>query len=134
MKNKSILTRPLFSLILLITSSVHATDLSNRLTVDRYLRWEDISDAQLSPDGRQVIYSRRWVDPVNDGWDNSLWIINSDGTRNRFLVDGSSPRWSPDGTRVAFMAEGKTGGTQIFVRWMDAEGATSHSVPNDGAA
>ena len=111
--------------MLFIPSLAYAVDLSDRLTVDRYLSWEDITDAQLSPDGRQIIYSRRWVDPVNDGWDNSLWIINNDGTRNRFLVDGSSPRWSPDGTRIAFLAEGKTGGIQIFVRWMDAEGATS---------
>ncbi|MBH30757.1 MAG: peptidase S9 [Candidatus Marinimicrobia bacterium] len=125
MKNKSILTRRFFSLILLISPLAYATDLSNRLTVDRYLSWEDINDAQLSPDSRQIIYSRRWVDPVNDSWDNSLWIINSDGTRNRFLVDGFSARWSPDGTRIAFLAEGKTGGTQIFVRWMDAEGSIS---------
>ena len=30
-----------------------------------------------------------------------------------------------DGTRLAFIAEGEPAGRQIFVRWMDAEGATS---------
>ena len=45
--------------------------------------------------------------------------------RNRFLVKGSGAVWSPDGTRIAYVAEGEPKGAQIFVRWMDAEGATS---------
>src|SRR5687767_4124957 len=51
--------------------------------------------------------------------------MNADGSRNRFLTEGSSPRWSPDGTRIAFTREGEPKGNQIFVRWMDAEGATT---------
>jgi dipeptidyl aminopeptidase/acylaminoacyl peptidase len=95
------------------------------LTLDHYLEWEGVADPQLSPDGRVVVYTRRWVDPMNDRWASSLWIMDADGTRHRFLVDGSSPRWSPDGTRIAYLARGEPSGTQIFVRWMDAEGATS---------
>ena len=51
--------------------------------------------------------------------------MNADGSRKRFLTKGSGPRWSPDGTRIAYMAPADPGGAQIFVRWMDAEGATS---------
>ncbi|NIR78161.1 MAG: hypothetical protein GWM92_05995, partial [Gemmatimonadetes bacterium] len=47
------------------------------------------------------------------------------GSRNRFLLDGSQATWSPDGTRIAFVAEGEPEGNQIHVRWMDAEGAVS---------
>jgi len=97
----------------------------DRLTLDLYLEWERVSDPRFSPDGTQVIYTRGWVDKMNDRWESSLWIMNADGSKNRFLVDGSSPRWSPDGTRIAFLAPGEPSGTQIFVRWMDAEGATS---------
>jgi dipeptidyl aminopeptidase/acylaminoacyl peptidase len=96
-----------------------------RLTVDHYLDFERVSDPQLSPDGTQVIYTREWVNQMTDAWDSALWLVRSDGTRNHFLVEGSSARWSPDGSRIAYVAEGKPSGPQIFVRWMDAEGATT---------
>ena len=94
-------------------------------TVEKYLDFEQVSDPQISPDGAQIVYTRRYVNKMEDRWDSSLWIMNSDGTRNRFLAKGSSPRWSPDGTRIAFVGEGEPSGTQLFVRYMDAEGATS---------
>ena len=94
-------------------------------TVEKYLDFEQVSDPQISPDGAQIVYTRRYVNKMEDRWDSSLWIMNSDGTRNRFLAKGSGPRWSPDGTRIAFVGEGEPSGTQLFVRYMDAEGATS---------
>ena len=95
------------------------------LRLDQYLDWEDVQDPQLSPDGKQVIYTRRWIDKVNDQWKSSLWIMSVDGSKNRFLLDGSEARWSPDGSRVAFITRGEPSGSQIFVRWMDAEGAVT---------
>jgi dipeptidyl aminopeptidase/acylaminoacyl peptidase len=98
---------------------------SNRLSVSTILDWENVGDAQISPDGAQIVYTRRWVDQLEDDWQSALWIMNADGSRQRFLAKGSSPRWSPDGTRIAYLAEADESGAQIFVRWMDAEGAVS---------
>ncbi len=97
----------------------------DRLTLTDYLEWETVSGPQLSPDGRQIVYTRGWIDKVNDRRASSLHIMNADGTRPRKLLDGSGARWSPDGTRIAFSAQGEPSGSQIFVRWMDAEGATT---------
>ena len=98
---------------------------SNRIALEQYLDWEDVQAPQLSPDGAQVLYTRRWVDKMNDKWESSVWIMNADGTHQRSLVQGSGAQWSPDGTRIAYVAKGEPSGQQIFVRWMDAEGATT---------
>ncbi|MDX1579227.1 MAG: S9 family peptidase, partial [Gemmatimonadota bacterium] len=95
------------------------------LSLDMYLDWERVSDPQISPDGREVVYTRGWIDKMNDRWESTLWIANADGSRKRELVDGSGATWSPDGTRIAFVAPGEPDGPQIFVRWMDAEGAVT---------
>lgn len=90
-----------------------------RLTLDRYLEWEEVSDPQISPDGQRIVFTRRWVDVQKDRWASALWIMNADGSQQRFLVEGRSPRWSPDGTRLAFIAEDEAGRPQIFVKWVD---------------
>jgi dipeptidyl aminopeptidase/acylaminoacyl peptidase len=96
----------------------------NLLNVKHYLDWETAGDPQISPDGTQIVYARRWINQQEDRWESALWIMNADGTKHRFLLKGSSPRWSPDGTRIAYVGE-TDGKAQVFVRWMDAEGAIS---------
>ncbi len=96
------------------------------LELTDYLNWETVSNPQISPDGRQVVYVRNRVDKVKDTIKPELWIMDSDGKRNRFLLPGgSNPRWSPSGNRLAYLAADDDEKPQIFVRWMDAEGATT---------
>lgn len=98
---------------------------TKKLTLEMYLDLESVSNPQISPDGARIVYTRGWVDKMNDRRESSIWIMNADGNRNHFLVDGSGPLWSPDGTRIAYTASGEPEGSQIFVRWMDDEGATT---------
>jgi len=98
---------------------------ATRLTTDHYLDWERVSDAQISPDGARVLYTREHVNKMEDRWDSEVWIVNTDGSQNRFFVKGSMPRWSPDGKRVLYAAEGEPKGSQLFVRWLDINGPAS---------
>jgi dipeptidyl aminopeptidase/acylaminoacyl peptidase len=117
----------LVALVAVLPASTRAQETASDtlLTVNHYLDWEQVSDPQLSPDGSQIIYTRTWVNRLQDSWESALWIMNADGSKARFLTKGSSARWSNDGSRIAYFAEGEPKGTQVFVRWMDAEGATS---------
>ncbi len=95
------------------------------LQLETYLDWEWVANPQISPDGQRIIYTRSWVDKMKDRRTSSLWTMSADGSRNRFLVDGSGALWSPDGTRIAYVAEGDDGSSEIWVRWMDDEGAAT---------
>jgi dipeptidyl aminopeptidase/acylaminoacyl peptidase len=97
---------------------------ADRLTTEHYFDLERISAPQISPDGAKIVYTRQQVNRLEDKWDSALWIMNADGSQNRFLAKGGSARWSPDGKRVLYLAEGEPRGSQIFVRWLDTEGAT----------
>jgi dipeptidyl aminopeptidase/acylaminoacyl peptidase len=91
--------------------------------VEKYLDYETVADPQISPDGRRIVYTRRWVDRMADRWETALWMVEADGSRNRFLAKGSNPVWSPDGTRIAYVAEGEPKGPQVWVRFVDEQGA-----------
>jgi dipeptidyl aminopeptidase/acylaminoacyl peptidase len=106
---------------------------TRKLNLEMYWDMETVADPQISPDGQKIVYTRGWVDKINDRRASDLWIMNADGSHNRKLTDGSSPRWSPDGTRVAFVREGQPRGRQLFVRWMDAEGAVTQITHVDQA-
>jgi dipeptidyl aminopeptidase/acylaminoacyl peptidase len=80
---------------------------SDRLDLDLYWEYETVSDPQISPDGAQIIYTRQWIDKQNDKRESSLWIMNADGSKNRFLTRGSNARWSPSGDRIIYTARGR---------------------------
>ncbi len=126
----ALLAATLIAPILMVPAAVaQEKPAKDRLTVDHYLDWERASDPQISPDSKQIIYTRHWVDRMEDRWDSALWIMDADGSRERFLCEGSEARWSPDGSRIAYLASepgGKDGDTsQIFVRFMDSSNAAT---------
>jgi dipeptidyl aminopeptidase/acylaminoacyl peptidase len=84
---------------------------------------EVAADPQISPDGSRIAYLRRSMDIMTDKPVSNIWIIDSDGDNHRPLLSGSrsfsSPRWSPNGDRLAYVSTVHGRGAQIHVRWMD---------------
>ena len=67
------------------------------LTVDHYLDWEQPGDPQISPDGSQIVYTRRWVNKMEDKWESALWIMSVDGSRHAaYMVTSVPPVGRPD--------------------------------------
>ena len=114
-------TKLLVLICLIIHCSILAQD-KERLSLDHYADYEWTSSPQLSPDGTQILYSRTWINLVDDKRETDLWIVKSDGSLNRFFLNGSNGRWSPDGTKIAFTRKGKPDGTQLFVKYLGEEG------------
>ena len=113
------------SVFLSVTSSMAAQTgaESGPLRMEDIFEVEIAADPQISPDGRWVVYVRQRADIMTDGRFSNLWIVGADGSGHRPLTAGdftdSSPRWSPDGTRLAFISN-RSGDAQIHVRWMDS--------------
>jgi dipeptidyl aminopeptidase/acylaminoacyl peptidase len=84
---------------------------------------EYADDVQISPDGNHIVYVRVSHDIMTDRARRNLWIVDASGANNRPLrseaKNFSSPRWSPDGTRLAYVSAAE-GSPQLYVRWMDS--------------
>ncbi len=99
-------------------------NLSQRLDKETFMDMESLSNPAISPDGKHIIFVRRWTDQKADRYSSNLWIVDVQGRRVRELTQGnwndSSPVWSPGGERIAFLSD-RSGSTQIHVMWLDTK-------------
>jgi dipeptidyl aminopeptidase/acylaminoacyl peptidase len=80
------------------------------MTSDDVMAMRSLGGYALSPDGRSVVYAVGAWDKSGDvpARRSHIWLVSSDGGTPRQLTFGdkgeSSPRWSPDGKTIAFVA------------------------------
>jgi dipeptidyl aminopeptidase/acylaminoacyl peptidase len=78
-----------------------------------------VSDPQVSPDGRYVVYVQRETDLEANRGRNDLWLLDLDAQnpRPRKLTQHSAsdthPRWSVDGASIYFLSA-RTGVNQVW--------------------
>src|SRR5207248_2734627 len=71
------------ALILGFAPSLRAQDTSHKLTAMDEFQIQTATDPEISPDGKKIVYVRRFADAATDKRYSNLWIINSDGTDHR---------------------------------------------------
>ena len=74
-------------------------------------RYREVSDPQIHPSGQSAAFVLSWNDPLTDTAYSNLWLAALDGpSAPRLLTGGKvrhhSPRWSPDGNSLAYIAGG----------------------------
>jgi dipeptidyl aminopeptidase/acylaminoacyl peptidase len=85
------------------------------------LQW--VSDPQISPDARSIAYVRMSFDIKTDRPRGVVWLVGADGKHARPLssaAQSASPRWSPDGTRLAYLGADADHSTQLFIYWTES--------------
>jgi dipeptidyl aminopeptidase/acylaminoacyl peptidase len=112
-----------------LTLAIAAVTLSHPLLAQaptrRVMTFEDIlavrgvSDPQMAPDGRTIAYVVSTTDTVENALSAAIWVARTDASSPpRRLTTGRkrdySPRWSPDGTRIAFLST-REDRAQLFV-------------------
>ena len=115
---------------LAMPATVLASNETESFTTDseRYFKSEDIfnleyvSEVQVSPNGKNIAYVRRSNDIMSDSSRANVWLASVDGKSHRPLLSSKknyySIRWSPDGSRLAYLSN-EEGKPQLYVRWMD---------------
>lgn len=92
------------------------------LSPEDWWQLREASDARIRGDGAWIVYVESWNDGASDEEYSNLWLATADGTERRQWTRGNrrdrSPRWSPDGSRIAWLST-RGGRTAIHVREWD---------------
>ncbi len=108
----------LLTLIIAVFPTCDITAQQNALTLEHILSLKSISDVQLSPDGKRILFHvarpRRHGEAVGKPL-KEIWMLPVEGgDPYRFTYNDKSDnhaRWSPDGKTIAFIS--KRGGSKV---------------------
>ena len=87
------------------------TEETRTITAEDLYKFELISGFEISPNGEHVIYAQQRVDPKTEKKFSNLWVVPTENSKPRQFTYGdqsdSSPKWSPDGSQIAFISNRK---------------------------
>ena len=100
---------------ILLISSISAKNLEPV----SYWDMQNISNPKISPNNELVIFLKRHIDKKNDSFVNEIWMMDHLGNNKRFFTKGSSPKWSPDSKRIAYIKVDDNNISQIYIKHLD---------------
>ncbi|HEV2912526.1 MAG TPA: S9 family peptidase [Pyrinomonadaceae bacterium] len=103
--------------LLAVASALAQPTPARRLTVNELLKVRRVSDPQVSPDGKWIAFTIADPDMVANKSITQIYLVAVEGGEPRALTSGGvsseSPRWSPDGKRLAFISA-RDGEAQVW--------------------
>jgi dipeptidyl aminopeptidase/acylaminoacyl peptidase len=130
------LRRTAFVVLLLVAAPVLAQAQEQSFSRMDVFDLEWVEHPRIAPDGEHVVYERGGMDVMADRRTSHLWIVGTDGTGHEKLTtreaNESNPRWSPDGSKIAFTSRSDAHGTEIYVHWV-ASGRTARLTQLENA-
>ncbi len=113
---------PGLGLLLLIASAHPALAAGRPMTIDDLLAIKSVSDPQISPDGKSVVYVVSELDRATDKSNSDLWLVPAAGGEPKRLTTSEGtdnhPRWRPDGQAIAFVSS-RGGSSQVWLLPID---------------
>ena len=95
------------------------------LTANDIYRVRDVSDPQLSPDGKWVAYTVAAIDSAKDRSVSHVWMTSWDGASTIQATTSKQsehdPRWSPDNRYLAFLSS-REGAKETQLWLLDRQG------------
>ncbi len=89
-----------------------------RLIADDLYKLAFVSDPEMSPDGKNIAYVKTHIDEKTKEYRSHIWVVPANGGKAAQYTSGpkadTSPRWSPDGSKLAFVSD-RNGDRQVFV-------------------